>query len=317
VRPLIEVTRAEVVAYLKAAGQPWREDSSNRDPAFARNRIRHTLLPQLRDYAPNSAEQLARLATVARDEEAWWVRELARALPGLILPGKPVRGGGRANSTQPGAVAVAIEVDRLVALHPALERRVLRAAAEQLGVQIGFAHTEALRELARSASGTGKRGRLELSHGLVAERTARELRLSRVTAVEIQAGSSALPELVIPVPGRIEAPGYELCIEAEGRLPDETPLLLRTPRPGDRVLLRHSRSVKTVKDVLERGGWPAADRARWPVLAVGKQIVWMRGMDVEPGPQLRLRAQVLDRGPSEEGSKSVFEAVPERAPDPS
>jgi tRNA(Ile)-lysidine synthase len=316
VRPLLGVTRAEILTYLQEAGQPWREDSSNQDPAFARNRIRHTLLPQLRDYAPNAAEQLARLAAVARDEEAWWARELARVLPGLILPGKPVRGGGRANSTQPGEAALAIEVDRLAALHPALERRVLRAAAEQLGTPIGFAHTEALRELARSVPGTGKRGRLELGHGLVAERTARELRLSRASA-DPRTGASVLPELVVPVPGRIEAAQYGLIIEAEGRLPGETPLLLRTPQPGDRVLLRHSRSPKTVKDVLERGGWCAADRARWPVLALGKQIVWMRGVDVEPDPQLRLRVQVIGPGPSEERSKSVFEPVPRRAPDPS
>jgi tRNA(Ile)-lysidine synthase len=321
VRPLLGVTRAEVVAYLQAAGQPWREDSSNQDPAFARNRIRHTLLPQLREYAPNALEQLARLATVARDEEAWWARELGRTLPGLILPGKPVRGGGRANSTQPGEAAIAIEVDRLTTLHPALERRVLRAAAEQLGVPIGFAHTEALRELARSAPGTGKRGRLELSHGLVAERTARELRLSRAAGIEAEASAPTLPELVVPVPGRIEALQYGLRVEAEGSLPSEAPLLLRTPRPGDRVLLRHSRSAKTVKDVLERGGWSAADRARWPVLAAGKQIVWMRGVDVEPDLQLRLRVRSLDpllaEAVSEQSSGPLFEPVPRRAPDPS
>jgi tRNA(Ile)-lysidine synthase len=295
VRPLLGVTRAEVIAYLQAAGQPWREDSSNRDPAFARNRMRHTLLPHLRDYAPHAAEQLARLATVARDEEAWWSRELARTLPGLILPGRPVRGGGRATSTQPGETALAIEVDRLTALHPALERRVLRAAAAQLSAGIGFAHTEALRELARSAPGSGKRGRLELGQGLVAERTARELRLCRVPHGE--AAVPRLPEVAVAIPGRVEVPEYGLIIEAEGRLPHE--LLLRTPRPGDRVLLRNSRSSKTVKEVLERGGWSAADRAQWPVLAVGKQIAWMRGVEVEPDPHFRLRVQPLDRPAAE------------------
>jgi hypothetical protein len=69
--------------------------------------------------------------------------------------------------------------------------------------------------------------------------------------------------------------------------------------------------------VLERGGWSAADRAKWPVLAAGKQIVWMRGVDVEPDPQLRLRVEVLDPGPSEERAKPVFEPVPQRGPDPS
>lgn len=147
VRPLLEVTRAEVVAYLEARGHTWREDSTNRELTFTRNRVRSTLLPQLREFQPRIAEQLSRMAAVARDEEAWWARELARVMPGLVLPGKPVRGGGRANSTLPGEAGVAIELERLRAMHPALQRRVLRAAAEQLGSGLSFDQTEALRVL--------------------------------------------------------------------------------------------------------------------------------------------------------------------------
>ena len=58
VRPLLEVTRAEIVAYLEARGQPWREDSTNQELTFTRNRVRHTLLPQLREFQPRIAEQL-------------------------------------------------------------------------------------------------------------------------------------------------------------------------------------------------------------------------------------------------------------------
>src|SRR6202041_2617284 len=132
VRPLLEVARAEVVAYLEGRGQPWREDSTNHKLTFTRNRVRHTLLPQLREFQPRIAEQLSRMAAVARDEQAWWARELARVMPGMVLLGKPVRGGGRANSTRPGEAGVAVELERLRALHPALQRRVLRAVAEKL-----------------------------------------------------------------------------------------------------------------------------------------------------------------------------------------
>ena len=52
VRPLLTVSRQEVIAYLRAAGQAWREDETNRDPAFTRNRIRHELLPLLPDVQP-------------------------------------------------------------------------------------------------------------------------------------------------------------------------------------------------------------------------------------------------------------------------
>jgi tRNA(Ile)-lysidine synthase len=66
VRPLLAVTRAEVMAYLGAIGQPYRQDSTNLDPALTRNRIRHQLLPLLAaEYNPEIAACLSRLARQA------------------------------------------------------------------------------------------------------------------------------------------------------------------------------------------------------------------------------------------------------------
>ena len=73
VRPLIDVTRAEVEAFLGARGIPWRDDSTNLDLSFARNRIRHALLPQLAgEWNPMLRESLARMADLAHEEERWW-----------------------------------------------------------------------------------------------------------------------------------------------------------------------------------------------------------------------------------------------------
>jgi tRNA(Ile)-lysidine synthase len=289
VRPLLEVTRAEIVAYLEKRGQPWREDSTNQELVFTRNRLRHMLLPQLREFQPRIAEQLARMAAVARDEEAWWRRELARVMPGMVLPGKPVRGGGRANSTRPGEGGVAIELERLRAMHPALQRRVLRAAAEQVGGALTFDQTEALRVLTGlDDRGGGKRAKAELGAGLTAERTARELRIVQIP--EAMPGAP-LPELVVPMPGVLEAVEYRLRVTTNGSLPDGTTLLLRTPRAGDQVRLPHSGGVKTVKEALERRGLSAAERRACPVLAVGSRIVWMSGMEVEQTPGLEMAVE--------------------------
>jgi tRNA(Ile)-lysidine synthase len=66
VRPLLRVTRAEVLAYLQAEGQAYREDASNANRNFTRNRIRHELLPQLaREYNPAIASLLGQLAEQA------------------------------------------------------------------------------------------------------------------------------------------------------------------------------------------------------------------------------------------------------------
>jgi tRNA(Ile)-lysidine synthase len=294
VRPLLELTRAEIVAYLKGRGQPWREDSTNRELTFTRNRVRFTLLPQLREFQPRIAEQLSRMAAVARDEEAWWARELARILPGILLPGKPVRGGGRANSTRPGEAGVAMELERLRALHPALQRRVLRAAAGQLGFALSFDQTEALRTLAEAGEHkTGKQGRIELEAGLVAERALRELRLVRRSEHGPGQAEPALPELVVPVPGVLEAVEYGYRVRTEGKLPTGAMLVLRTPRAGDRVQLPHSRGLKTVKEVLERRGLSVAERRVCPVLAVGSSILWMRGVKVEWTPGLQVAVEPL------------------------
>ncbi|HUB50522.1 MAG TPA: tRNA lysidine(34) synthetase TilS, partial [Terracidiphilus sp.] len=72
VRPLLRTTRAEIQSYLNAIGQTWREDSSNRELSFTRNRIRHELLPELEKWNPQIRAHLANMATLARDEEAWW-----------------------------------------------------------------------------------------------------------------------------------------------------------------------------------------------------------------------------------------------------
>ncbi len=69
-RPMLEIRRQEVLDYLTSLGQPYREDASNRDLRFTRNRIRHELLPQItRDYAPGVVESLLRLSTLAADAQ--------------------------------------------------------------------------------------------------------------------------------------------------------------------------------------------------------------------------------------------------------
>jgi tRNA(Ile)-lysidine synthase len=184
-RPLLSTSRKEIVAYLNSIPQTWREDSSNNDPAYTRNRLRHTILPLLREENPSLNHTLSNLAELAREEEARWQTELTRLLPQLLLPGKPVRGGGRAVSTSPADAnsTIAIELERLRPLDPALRRRVLRAAARQLGSRLSFDETARLLALCgfqTIATVSSKPGAtLKLANHLLAERSPRELRLSR------------------------------------------------------------------------------------------------------------------------------------------
>jgi tRNA(Ile)-lysidine synthase len=190
-RPLLAIRRADLIDFLESRSQGWRTDSTNADQAFTRNRIRHSVLPLLREYNPAIDQALANLAELAREDEARWQSELSRILPQLMLPGRPVRGGGRAVSTAPGesgASSVALEIDRLRVLDPALRRRVVRAAARQLGARLSFDETARLLALAGISPDSNpvdrpvaaRRGSsLHLPSQLRAERSARELRLFR------------------------------------------------------------------------------------------------------------------------------------------
>ena len=73
VRPLLDIRREELREYLREKGQPWREDSSNRDVTRQRARIRERLLPVLaEDFSPRIVDHLSELARFSREEEVFW-----------------------------------------------------------------------------------------------------------------------------------------------------------------------------------------------------------------------------------------------------
>jgi len=281
-RPLLGTTRAQVEAYLQGLGQGWCEDSSNRDLAITRNRIRLELLPELERWNPRLKEHLAQMAELARDEEDWWDAEMARLAAQMLLTGKPVRGGGRAGSD---SGAVAIDVLRLAAQEVAVQRRLLRYAVGGMGVSLGFEATESLRRLALE----GRAGqKLALPGPLTAERTPRELRIS-LGAAQL-AAAEAIAEVPLPVPG--EAEGFGWRFRAEG--PQAEAALVRNWRAGDRVTLRYSSGPRKIKEVLERLKVTGTARAVWPVVAWRGQVLWMQGADLAPVDGISLKAEKIE-----------------------
>jgi tRNA(Ile)-lysidine synthase len=310
-RPLLGTARVDVEAYLHALGQGWREDSSNRHLTFTRNRLRHELLPLLEGWNPRLREHLTQMATLARDEEVWWQAEIARLAPQLLMQGRPMRGGGRsAGAGDPASLA--LDVTRLAALAPAVQRRLLRYAAGQLGAALDFASTEALRILALA----GRAGqKCELAQGLGAERTPRELRLGIGLPVTAREGAAeAIAEYCGSIPGEIAAPafGLRLRIEisgdaaaAEGAAASSPAAILRNWRPGDRVRLRYSSGPRKVKEVLERLRVTGSSRAVWPVLEVGARIVWMKGVELEPEQGIEVVATALSEASGGGGAEAL------------
>jgi tRNA(Ile)-lysidine synthase len=138
IRPLLSVTRSEVLDYLRAEGQDWCRDSTNLDPAYTRNRIRHELLPHLAErYNPEIAAVLARLAEQAREEYALLEAQARALLAEAELP-------------RAGALLV-FDRRRLVGAPRPLLREALRLAWEREGWPLGamgFAEWERLAAVA-------------------------------------------------------------------------------------------------------------------------------------------------------------------------
>jgi tRNA(Ile)-lysidine synthase len=112
-RPLLGTTREEITAYCERRGLGWREDPTNAEPAFARNRIRAGLLPELAKVHPAAAANVLRTASLLRDEA-----EVLDALVDAELDGS---GGARRGT---------ITLARLRELHPALARLVVQRLAD-------------------------------------------------------------------------------------------------------------------------------------------------------------------------------------------
>jgi tRNA(Ile)-lysidine synthase len=280
VRPLIELDRSQIEEYLRARGIAWRDDSTNADTAFARNRIRHELLPQLtREWNPAMAETLAHTAEWAQAEEAYWDSELARLGTAHLSLDPP---------------AVLMEVERLAALPKAVARRLVRRAIAQAKGDlrgIGFEHLAGILELAVSTEG---HGRIQVP-GLDVFRSFGWLRMAPPGIDNLDNRNYRLP---LPVPGAVQLPGQRLVLHTElfentnvteasdrvyngwvgcldwNRLSGS--LEVRNWRPGDQYQPVGYSGPEKVKVLFQQARVPLWERRHWPVVTTGDVILWVR-----------------------------------------
>jgi len=218
VRPLMHprIGREQVIAYLRHVGQAWREDETNRDPAYTRNRLRHEVVPMLaRAVNPAVGQAIFRLADqaeAARDvlddalEAAW--REIVREVPvsgtfsgvekvpdtfspdearrvgalhppSVDGPSRGYDGGCGAPTLQARPRSVVIDADDFAPLRPWLQGAILRRAVQRLGG--GLKHMSAARteEVVAALLASTVAGPVDLPDGLVAQRRRRAIRIGR------------------------------------------------------------------------------------------------------------------------------------------
>jgi tRNA(Ile)-lysidine synthase len=249
VRPLLDVPRADVEAYLAARGLAVVRDPTNDDRAYRRSRLRHEVLPLLRRERPDLDRALA--ATCER------LRADADALDALAAD------AARRLADADGS----LDARGLAALPAALFARVVTAAS---GVVLGAVHVAALGRLCATANGTQS---LDLPAGIVAERRYGRLRFA--PRCENRA-PDVTSEVAVGQPGIYLLD--EMRVEVTPELYDSlgaAPLMLRHVRAGDRARLGK------VQDLLVNAKVPRPERARLPVLARGARVLWIPGLGVQ------------------------------------
>ena len=201
IRPFIRTSRPAILSFLQRSGVTAVEDESNADVHFLRNRIRHQLLPLLTEqYNPALAEGLSRMAHLMRDEEDWLCGVAVKTLQALTL-------------ADHGTMLV-LDRKGLAACHPALQRRVLRAAVQRCKGdlrRLGFAPLEAARKLATQGPAWGT---CDLPGAIVVRGQGHRLDVQRVSRKR-GAGQPARSGPVFPgFEYRISSPGNFLIREA-------------------------------------------------------------------------------------------------------
>jgi tRNA(Ile)-lysidine synthase len=276
IRPLLDITRAEVEEFLRSRNLPWRDDATNLDPRFARNRIRHHLLPQLaRDWNPQITATLARLADLAYEEEQYWQTELARTELiardngiELLLPNpkSPAICGAR-----PQACHVATRGEAR-AFSRRLIRRAISLAKGDLR-QIDHQHIEAVLNLKRT---------LHLP-GLTVTRSFDWLRFAPPTTTPPPAPREITAPGLYPSPDRLT----QICVEVAQSAPCATlkskacwPLVLRGWRPGDHYRPQGRSRDHKIQEMFQKARVPSWRRVFWPILQSGDKVLWARQFGV-------------------------------------
>jgi len=166
VRPLLAVSRAEIVAYAERYALAWREDPSNRDPRYARARLRHDWLPALADaFNPRLLRALCDLAEAQRRESEWTAERVER------------EASRRFRSEPDGGLRVTDEDWDADRTPDALARRLARVALHRLGAgrDVSRAHLDRIVAFWR----TGRPGRrIELPGGIVLSRDRKGVRIA-------------------------------------------------------------------------------------------------------------------------------------------
>jgi len=289
-RPLLDIPRAMLRRYLDEIEADWVDDPTNLDLRYARNRIRHQILPALeRDVRPRATAAIARAA-----------RHLAKALDALDAEAEDCLSRCRL-SAPPNEVR--LDARRLRSYHEGLIERTLRLAVRTVRGSTSDIPASLWQGIGASCRRGGD-GRFDIRPDTSVEITERTVRFSRAAGEEIEAAPMDLPrsghvsflpdgavwtqQLRPPlIPSRLRIRGLSRMqvFDADAvRLPAQ----IRLPQEGDRLITGEAAGSHNLADLLSERGIPRSLRSRQPVIEDTEGILWVPGIRRAP------RARIAD-----------------------
>jgi len=279
IRPLLRISKSELLQYCERNGVPYATDSSNRDLRYFRNAVRLEVLPFLERYNPAVRSALARLADIAAAEDDYLQRAAEEAFASLVRP----EGDGWA-------------ADRrgFCKLHLALQRRLIKLILNCLanrGIPVDFDRVEDI--LAAAVADAPTVSRMDLGGGAVwmreydrmvfasAAKTAKTFcHVVPFPDTEVEVPEAGLVFRFQTLPAPVEGPFGGDRRTAWFDLSElEFPLRIRSRERGDRMEPFGLGGSKKVQDIFVDAKIPRSRRDRVPLLADGDgRILWIPGV---------------------------------------
>jgi tRNA(Ile)-lysidine synthase len=296
IRPLLDVTRSEIISFLKFHGISFVTDASNADESYLRNRIRHALVPELKArYNPNLDESIKSMAEIMRVENEYMEMATDKVVSAWYIT--------------PGQSEFKICISDFSEYHEAIRRRIIKHLLEGLsphGKGIGFRHVKAALGLIRSDRPGAY---VNLPCDIEVRREYDTLVISRKRKGEEENPNKGCDDLYYevtpPASVKMAELGKMMIFEfAKSPIDMRTstrdavfmdydriclPLIIRTVRPGDRIQPLGMRGIKKIKSVLIDEKIPLRRRKEIPLLLDQEAVLWIAGL------QLSERVKITDR----------------------
>lgn len=304
VRPLIRLKRSEILDYISEKKIAFVTDSSNTDPAYRRNKIRHRLIPELKkSYNPAIVDSLNRLGEIMQAEDQWIDDAIEPVFNDCVLN----RASDRISLAIPGVIG----------MDPAAGRRIIRKAIFSVKRdlrRITFLHVDAVLELARKGQACGS---LDLPGGVRVIKDPAALTIKKEGQQSLAdvfdycytiagQGTTLIKEAntaikVVEI-GTDEVPDFKDSGNLRAFLDRDClrfPMVVRNFRPGDRFSPLGVAGTQKLKKYFSNNKTPAGQRKKCPLLLSENKIIWVAGHRIDnsvklgPGTRRVLMAELL------------------------